>query len=99
MMAAVVTITDVLDTSTRMLALAQAGDWNGLGTAAVERDRLLQQLPTADTSMLDALETLLAHNERIRTLVGDARDELGQALGQHQRTHRALNAYLHTAIG
>lgn len=88
----------VLDASTRMLASARAGEWDELAKHVAERDRLLQQLPATD-AMAETFRTLLAHNEEIKALVGGARDELGDALGQHRRTHRALNTYLHTAIG
>lgn len=90
---------EILEVSTRMLALAKASAWDDLTGHAAERDRLLQLLPVTDPSMADTLKVLLAHNEEVKRLVGGARDDIGQALGQHQRTHRALNAYLHTAIG
>ena len=88
---------DILGISAAMLACAQAGRWDDVAAHGAERDRLLQLLPTSDPSALEILKTLLSHNERIKTLVGTARGDLGEELGQHQRTHRALNAYLHTA--
>jgi flagellar protein FliT len=89
---------EILEASSRMLASAEASAWDDLADHTAERDRLLQKLPVTEVA-LATLKTLLAHNEQVRALVGGARDELGQALGQHQRTHRALSAYLHTATG
>lgn len=90
---------EVLEASARMLASAQASDWDELANHTAERDRLLQQLPVAEASSNETLKILLAHNEQTKALVGSAREDIGQSLGKHHRTHRALNAYLHTAIG
>ncbi|WP_266184027.1 flagellar protein FliT [Dyella humicola] len=81
-----------------MLASARAGAWDEVTSQSAERDRLLRLLPLSGTSALDTMTTLLAHNEEVKTLVAKARDDLGEALGQHQHSHRALNAYLHAAI-
>jgi hypothetical protein len=89
---------EILEASARMLASAEASAWDDLASHAAERDRLLQQIPVAQVS-LDILKALLAHNEQVKALVGGARDELGHAMGEQRRTHRALNAYLHTATG
>ena len=88
---------DILGVSANMLACAQAGAWDDVAAHGAERDRLLRLLPTSEPSALELLQTLQSHNEQIKALVGKARGDLGEALGQHQRTHRALNAYLHTA--
>jgi flagellar protein FliT len=89
---------ELLDVSAHMLASARAGAWEEVAAQSAERDRLLHLLPMADTSALETMKTLLAHNEEVKALAGKARDGLGEALGQHQHTHRALNAYLHAAI-
>ncbi len=89
---------DILDVSARMLASARAGAWDEVTTQGAERDRLLRLLPLSDASALETMKTLLAHNEEVKTLVAKARDDLGEALGQHRHSHRALNAYLHAAI-
>ncbi len=89
---------DILDISAHMLASARAGAWDEVTAQSAERDRLLRLLPLADASALETMKTLLAHNEEVKTLVAKARNHLGEALGQHQHTHRALNAYLHAAI-
>ncbi len=89
----------LLDASAAMLTAARAGNWGLVSTLEAERSRLLGLLPSGDPSALETLRTLLAHNEAIRALAGKARDDLGQELGQHQHTHRALSAYLHTAVG
>jgi hypothetical protein len=90
---------EILEASARMLASARAGAWDDLAEHGAERDRLLKQLPVTDASSIETLKVLLAQNEQIKALVDSARDGIGQALGQHQRTHRALSAYLHTSIG
>jgi hypothetical protein len=89
---------DILGVSAKMLASAQADAWDDVAAHGTERDRLLRLLPMSGPSALELLQTLQAHNEQIKALVGKARDDLGEALGQHRRTHRALSAYLHTAI-
>ena len=88
----------ILDVSAHMLASARAGAWDEVTTQSAERDRLLRLFPLSDASALATMKTLLAHNEEVKTLVAKARDHLGEALGQHQHSHRALNAYLHAAI-
>jgi flagellar protein FliT len=90
---------EILDVSGRMLASAHAGAWDEVTAQSAERDRLLPLFSMSDVSALETMKTLLAHNEEVKALVARARDELGEALGQHQHTHRALNAYLHAAIG
>ncbi|MFC4526675.1 flagellar protein FliT [Dyella halodurans] len=89
---------DVLDVSAHMLASARAGAWDQVTTQSAERDRLLRLLPLADASAAETMKTLLAHNEEVKSLVAKARDDLGEALGQHRHSHRALNAYWHAAI-
>ena len=89
---------EILDVSAHMLASARAGAWDEVTTQSAERDRLLRLLPLADASSAETMKTLLAHNEEVKTLVAKARDDLGEALGQHRHSHRALNAYLHAAI-
>jgi len=89
---------EILDVSAHMLASARAGAWDEVTAQSAERDRLLRLLPLAGASALETMTTLLAHNEEVKTLVARARDELGEALGQHQHSHRALSAYLHAAI-
>ena len=85
----------ILDLSVRMLALAHAGDWEGVALLEVERGRLLDLLPAADPSMQETMKTLLVHNEEIRVLAGQAQERIGKAMDQHQLRHRALSAYLH----
>ena len=85
----------ILDLSVRMLALAHAGDWEGVALLEVERGRLLDLLPASDPSMRETMKTLLVHNEEIRVLAGEAQERLGKAMDQHQHRHRALSAYLH----
>jgi hypothetical protein len=89
---------EILDVSAQMLASARVGAWEEVATQSAERDRLMRLLPLADASALETMKTLLAHNEEVKALAGKARDDLGEALGQHQHTYRALNAYLHAAI-
>jgi hypothetical protein len=89
---------EILDISAHMLAAARAGAWDEVTAQSAERDRLLRIVPLADASALETMKTLLTHNEEVKALVAKARDDLGEALGQHRHSHRALNAYLHAAI-
>jgi flagellar protein FliT len=88
----------ILDVSTRMLALARAGEWTEMASLDAERQRLLASLPMTAMSVGDTLSTLLAHNEEMRTLATEARSQAGEALDQHQQRHRALSTYLHVGI-
>lgn len=97
MTAAMVDASAILGVSANMLAAAQAGAWDELAVQVTERERLLRRWPTTDVSAIETLKALQMHNDEIKTLVGKARDHVAEALGQHQRTHRALSAYLHTA--
>lgn len=90
---------DILKISADMLAAAEAGDWDGVASHGADRSRLLELLPITDHAVIATLKLLLAHNEQIKVLADDARAGVGEALGQHQHRHRALNAYLGAGVG
>jgi flagellar protein FliT len=97
-MATAMAMEAILQVSTQMLTAARAGDWDGVTAQGVERSRLLERLPVDDPAMINTLKTLLAHNEEIRGLAGEAREGASRALNEHQHRHRALSAYLHAGI-
>lgn len=88
----------LVDISARMLTSARHGDWESVGQLEGERRSLLESVRLDDPSALPVLKILLAHTEEVRTLAARHREELGDALGQHQQRHRALSAYLHASI-
>lgn len=89
---------DILSVSARMVAAAQAGDWDEVGARETERASLLADLPVSDAAQIETLRTLLAHTEQVRQLAAAARDALGEAMGQQQQRHRALSAYLNAGF-
>lgn len=88
----------ILELSARMLAAAREGLWDDVVTLEAERGALLASLSTTDPASLPVFKTLLAHTEEVRTLAGEQRERLNEALGQHQHRHRALSAYLHAGL-
>ncbi|HET6554913.1 MAG TPA: flagellar protein FliT [Dyella sp.] len=88
----------ILDISARMLAAARAGDWDAVARLESERRCVLEQVRLDGPAALPVLKTLLAHTEAVRSLAGQHREQLGEALGQHQQRHRALSAYLQASL-
>lgn len=75
-----------------MLAAAQAQDWPRLIALEAEREPLLRG-PFTDPADQMPLDELLACDRELRTLVGTARDAVGQQWQQEVDRSRAIAAY------
>ncbi|WP_172461716.1 flagellar protein FliT [Dyella jiangningensis] len=90
-------IDELLGISARMVDAARGGDWDAVVRLEGERSPLIAALSLSDPAALATFKALLVHTEEVRALAKQQRERLGDALGEHQQRHRALNAYLQTA--
>lgn len=89
----------VVDLSHRMLAMAQAQDWEALQTLESERQPMLERAyahapkDRGSEWMRRTTETLLALNEQIVALTAKARENAADESIRMNRSRRATEAY------
>lgn len=91
----------VLECSERMCSAARAGRWDDLTLLERERRTLLDELFSAEETVVDAsvLRRLTEMNDEIIVLGARHRDELHRALEEGRTRRRAADAYRGAGAG